>query len=110
MDFRDEVSGVNRVENREPPGGNHGFTTTTATVADETDPLPDIFAKLDEAAFVGLLQQIEPFRHLHGACDSVFDQRSGRSVERHADVQRSSTNLIQMLHLMTAITDADGPG
>ena len=41
--------------------GNHRFTTAGTAVADEVDPVLDIFTELDKVLFPGLVQQFLAF-------------------------------------------------
>jgi len=91
----------------EAAGGDHGLAAAAAAVADEADPIPHVFAELNKIVVVGLLEQVQAFRDTYGAGEAVLDKRSGRRVERHADILRRGAGPADMFHFVAAIADAD---
>lgn len=84
----------------------HRFTATAAAVAYEIDPFPHIFAKLDQVIFIRLAQDLQPLYRINAAGMPVPDERGCRGVEGHADLHRRPAGLIQVGHLMPAVTEA----
>ena len=58
----------------EAPGGGQSLAAATTAIADETYPLLDIFPELDQAAFVGFIQQVQTFGGFDRAGVTMFDQ------------------------------------
>ena len=52
---------MHRVEETKAARGNQRLAAAAAAVADEIHPLLHIFAKLHQAVFVGLVEQIQAF-------------------------------------------------
>jgi hypothetical protein len=107
VDLGEEVRGVDGFEDSEAAGRDHGFAAAAAAVADEADPALDVLAELDEVLIVGFLEEVQSLGGVDRTGVAVANQRSGRVVEGHADVERGPAGLADVIHLVPAITEAD---
>ena len=91
----------------EMPGSLERLTAAPAAVADEVHAFTGVFAKLDEVVPLRHGEQIKAFGGVHLPGVAVFDERSGRGVECHADIHRGVARPPKVLHFMAAVAHAD---
>ena len=69
-----KIRRVDGLEKTELPGGDHRLAAAAAAIANETHPIPDVFAELDEVQRPGLLEQVQPLFHTYGSGITMADQ------------------------------------
>jgi hypothetical protein len=107
VDRRQKIRRMDGVEQTEAAGRDHGLAAAAAAVADEVDPPLDVLPELDEVMVVGLVEEGEPLRDVHGPGVAVADEGRGRGVEGHADVERGVAGRPDVAHLVAAVADPD---
>jgi hypothetical protein len=100
---------MNRMQEAKTPGGNHCLTAAATAVTDEIYFFTDIRTELNQLLIISDLKQIQTVLRTNRPGVTVLDQRLRSHVKGHADLFRCNAIPVEMLHFMTAITDADAP-
>ena len=103
INYRQKIGGMHRVEHAKLAGGDHGFAATAAAVADEVDAFTHIFPELYQILVISLLEQVQPFAHVHRPGVTMPGQCFSRTVEGHADIHGGITGPAHVHHFMAAI-------
>ena len=98
---------MDRVQETETAGGDHGLAAAAAAVADEVDRSAHILAELHQVLGPGFLQQVQPLGRVDAPGDAVAGEGGGRVVEGQADVLFGGAGPADVFHFVPAVTDAD---
>ena len=97
------------VQDRKSPRRDHGLTAAPTTVADEVNPVPDVFTKLDQVVFISHSQQIKTLGYINLTSKTMPDQGSCRIVKCHTDILRRAAGPVHVFHLMPTVADPNAP-